>query len=167
MAVDDKGRVYVSDAKENNIKVFDAAGGYLKTIGCVEDLDVVLLGVADVNPAFVVHGHVGELRKEAFATKASSVMVTSGTKRILPVLKTSSVTGFWLEASPLAVVNVAINANRNALKRVFKSSPIAARHNAEAFINTAAEGHCLIPDDKIFLHRQLQNTIATGEICRE
>ncbi len=33
VAVDDKGRVYVSDAKENNIKVFDAAGGYLKTIG--------------------------------------------------------------------------------------------------------------------------------------
>ncbi len=33
VAVDDKGRVYVSDAKENNIKVFDAAGAYLKTIG--------------------------------------------------------------------------------------------------------------------------------------
>jgi hypothetical protein len=33
IAVDDKGRVYVSDTKENNVKVFDAAGAFLKTIG--------------------------------------------------------------------------------------------------------------------------------------
>jgi hypothetical protein len=33
VSVDDKGRVYVSDGKENNVKVFDAKGAYLKTIG--------------------------------------------------------------------------------------------------------------------------------------
>ncbi len=33
LALDDKGRVYVSDGKANDIKVFDAAGSFVKTIG--------------------------------------------------------------------------------------------------------------------------------------
>ena len=33
VAVDGQGRVYVNDSKESAIRVFDAAGAYLKTIG--------------------------------------------------------------------------------------------------------------------------------------
>ncbi|MCX6560794.1 MAG: 6-bladed beta-propeller [Candidatus Aminicenantes bacterium] len=33
LAIDDKGRIYVSDGKANDIKVFDASGAFVKTIG--------------------------------------------------------------------------------------------------------------------------------------
>jgi streptogramin lyase len=93
VAVDDKGRIYVSDAKENNIKIFDAAGAYLKAIGRTGQ------GPGEFNyPMEVEYSH-GRLYIRELMNRRVSIFDTEGVfVKSIPI---SSADGMWWEVRAL------------------------------------------------------------------